>query len=155
MTSTPQQTLKQSEFGIPVARAACFSSPQAEAEALGRGRRAFACELEAGIVPHFIDAATGACTYVDPTTGEPVRHAVVICTNRPGGFGTSHVVRRQPPPSFALALDAKGQRVAVQSTTPLRRARLIYEYVPSIDGWRLMTYHPEAVSLTDAQTNLR
>lgn len=138
-----------------MARSARFSSAEAETEALGRGRRVFACELEAGIVQHFSDAQSGERSYIDPQTDEPVRHVVVVTTNRPEGFGTSHVVRRQAAPSQALLLDANRRRVAVPSATVLRRARLIYEYVPSIDGWHLITYHPEAVSLPDAPTNLR
>ena len=155
MMSTQEQTIRQSDFGIPVARAAHFASPQAEAEALSRGRRVFACELEAGLVSHFIDVATGALSFVDPVTGEPVRHAVVVSTHRPEGFGSSYVVRRHAPPNQAPWLDEKGQRVAIKSETPLPHARLIYEYVPSIDGWHLVAYHPEAVSLREAQANLR
>lgn len=138
-----------------MARAARFSSVEAESEALGRGRRVFACELEAGIVPSFIDAQRGERSYIDPETGEPVRHAVVVSTDRPAGFGTSQVVRRQAAPRHDLALDASGRRVSMPSTTVLRRARLIYEYVPAIDGWHLITYHPEAVSAPNSATNLR
>lgn len=151
----PDQLPTEVPGGPPRARASRFASPQAEAEALGRGRRALQRDLEAGAVPAHLDPVTGASRYVDPVTGEPVRHQAVVTTKRPGGFGTSQVVRRQPPPSTALAPDAAGNRVAIPSSTPLPNATVVHEYVPSTSEWRTVSHYPEPAPLANGQMPIR
>ena len=151
----PDQIPSEAPGGPPRARASRFASPQAEAEALGRGRRALQRDLDAGAVPAHRDPTTSAPRYVDPVTGEPVRHEAVVTTQRPGGFGTSQVVRRQPPPSTALAPDAAGNRVAVPSSTPLPNATVVHEYVPSTGEWRPVSHYPEPAPLANGQMPIR
>ena len=151
----PEQHPTEAPGGPPRARASHFGSPQAEAEALGRGRRALQRDLDAGTVPTHLDPVTGAPTYVDPVTGEPVRHEALVSTNRPGGFGNSQVVRRQPPPSTALAPDTAGNRVAVPSSTALPNATVVHEYIPSTGKWRTVTHYPEPAPLPNGQMPIR
>lgn len=151
----PDQLPTDAPGGAPRGRASRFSSPQAEAEALGRGRRALKHDLQAGTVPGHTDPVTGARSFVDPATGIPVSHDVVVPTNRMDGYGTSQVVRRQPPPSTAVAKDAAGNRVAVPSSTRLPNARVVHEYVPSTGEWRRVTSYPEPAPLPNGQPNLR
>lgn len=141
--------------GKPAARASHFSSPEAEAEALGRARRALEKDLKAGKVEGFLDPVTGARTYVNPVDGQPMRHDLIVATNRPGGFGTSQVVRRQSPPSESLALDPTGKRVAVPSATPLPDAYMRVEYVSSTRRWRPVTYYPQPRSHPNGMPPLR
>jgi hypothetical protein len=140
----------------PIGRASRFGSPEQEAEALGRGRRALDADIANGaIVEKFPDPSTGQPTYVDPVTREPARQPVTVGTNRPEGYGTSQVVRRQPAPNDALNLDQNGNRVALPSSTLLREANVVYEYVPSTGEWRTVTAHPEPADLPNGQKPLR
>jgi hypothetical protein len=141
--------------GAPVGRSSRFSSPEAEAEALGRGRRQLDADLANGNVPTFPDPATGQPTFVNPATGEPVRRPVKVTTNREGGFGTSQVVRRQPPPVDSFHLDPNGNRVAVPSPTPMPAANVVWEYVPSTGEWRTVTQHPSPAPLPNGTPPLR
>lgn len=134
--------------GSAAGRASRFESPEAEAEALGRARRALDRQLAS-------ESATGAPPNVDPVTGQPRRIPVTVPTNRPGGYGTSQVVQRAPAPSTAIAPDASGARVPVTSTTPLPNARVVWEYVPSTGEWHPVTYFPEPLPLPNGQPNLR
>ena len=128
----------------PAGRASRFTSPEAEAEALGRGRHSLNRRLREGTVPTHPDPVTGAPTYVDPVNGKPVRVEAPVTTNRPGGFGTSQVPQRNPPPSNAAVLDpATGQRIPIQSPTPLPNASTVFEHVPSTGQWHPVTYFPE------------
>jgi hypothetical protein len=68
--------------GDTLGRASRFSSPEAEAEALGRGRRALNRDLANGGVQTFPDPVTGEPTFVNPETGEPARQRVNVMTNR-------------------------------------------------------------------------
>lgn len=138
----------------PAGRASRFSSPEAEAEALDRGRRQLDEALRSGTVTSYTDPVSGARTYVDPTTGKPVRFGCTVTTNRPGGFGTSQVPSRNPPPGNQPILDASGQRIPITSPTPLPRARVVFEYVPSTGEWRPVTYFPEPVLLPSGQLPL-
>ena len=151
----PDQLPTEAPGGPPRPRASRFGSPQAEAEALGRGRRALQRDLDAGNVPAHPDPVTGSPTYVNPVTGEPVRHEAVVTTNRPGGFGSSQVVRRQPPPSSAFAPDAAGNRGAVPSSTALPNATVVHEHIPSTGGWRTVTHYPEPAPLPNGQMPIR
>jgi hypothetical protein len=136
-------------------RASRYSSPQAEAEALGRGRRALQSALKAGTEDERFTDAAGQVTHVNPATGEPARHTTVVPTNRPEGYGTSQVVRRHAPPSDQVLKDASGQRVAQPSSTPLPNAAVHWEYVKSTGEWRRVTSYPEPAALPSGATNLR
>lgn len=150
----PDQLPTEVPGGKPRPRASRFSSAEAEAEALGRARRVLNRELKAGSVGGYTDPVTGVQTYVDPATGIPISREIVVTTNRPGGFGTSQVVRRHPQPSTSVLPDAAGNRVAVPSNTVLPNARVTFEYVPSTGEWRPVTYFPEPAPLPSGQTNL-
>jgi hypothetical protein len=104
--------------GRPASR---FRSPEAEVEALGRARR----KLDADGPPKF-----------DSVTGEPNRRMYDVETTSPGGFGTRHIPKK----------DAAGKALkpyaAEADPSILRRARVIFEYVPSKDAWHPVTYFP-------------
>lgn len=128
--------------GNPPPRASRFRTPEAEAEALGRGQRQLETDLANGTVKAPIDPVTGRPQYVDPGTGNPVRHRFTVTTNHPDGFGgTSYVPQRNA--SGQPILDAAGNRIPVADPSPLNKARIIYEYVPSANEWRPVTYYPE------------
>ncbi|MCE9576333.1 MAG: hypothetical protein K8W52_24510 [Deltaproteobacteria bacterium] len=123
----------------PIGRASRFGSPEAEAEALGRGRK----ELERKLAK---DAKTAAATgapapkYVDQA-GKPADFGPRVPTNRPGGYGSSQVLRTHP--NGQPHLDADGNRVALPDSTPLPNALVVWEYVPSTGKWQPKTYYPE------------
>lgn len=150
----PDQHPGQVPGGEPAKRASYFGSPHAHAEALGRGRRELQRALKSGEIPTHPDPVTGKPTYVKPT-GLPERHRPAVPTNRPEGYGSSLVPLRQPPPSTSFVLDAAGNRIPVQSPTPLPIARVVHEYVPSAGEWRTVTAYPEPLPLPNGQTNLR
>ena len=131
-------------LAAPAGRASRFRTPQAEAEALGRGRGALEGELQAGNVTTYPDPVTGQPGYVDPATGAPVRRTVVVETNDPQGFGESvQVARRVGGPSSPYVLDASGNRIPDLVVAPQMHARIVFEYVPSANEWRPVTYFPE------------
>jgi len=128
----------------PAGRASKFRTPEAEAEALGRARRALQADLDSGAVPSFVDPITGDRTYVNPANGAPVRRPVLVTTNDPRGFGSSsQVAQRVGGPSSPYVLDSSGNRIPVTDPNPLPNARVVWEYVPSVNDWRPVTYFPE------------
>jgi len=132
--------------GLPAnaPRASGFRSPQAEAEALGRAGNQLETALQSGAVPSYTDPVTGDKVYVNPTTGKPSRKTVVVETSDPRGFGASaQVARRVGGPSSPYVLDANGNRIPDLDATPQMHARIVYEYVPSANEWRPVTYFPE------------
>lgn len=129
---------------LSVSRASRFSSAVSEAEALGRARRQLEADLAAGLVESAIDPATGRRTYVDPITGKPFRHTLVVRTTRPEGFAdAAFVPRRVGGPGTPYVLAEDGDRLVDVDHTPQTRARFIFEYVPDIDDWQPYTYYPE------------
>lgn len=121
----------------PAQQASRFTTPQAEAEALGRGRRELDRRLAAGNVP---GAGNG---FVNPATGVPQRVRIdgaPMRTTRPGGYGDAQVRQmngNQP------VMDPNGGFQATPGPTGLTDARVIYEFVPSTGQWRPVTYFPE------------
>jgi len=137
----------------PAGTASRFRSPQAEAEALGRGRTALQNKLKDdvglprnhpdAIEPSHIDPATGDRLYFDQATGRPARVPVDVRTNNPGGFADSReVAQRTGGPSSPYVLDASGNRIPITEAGPIPTARVVWEYVPSAREWRLLTYFP-------------
>lgn len=102
-----------------------FFSAAHEAEALLAARADLAKKLSAGTV-----AAT-------TPSGKPARSRSIVFTSRKEGFGQSAVV----DPSAAT-------RTAVADKAVLRRAFVVFEYVPSLGAgtnpasWRPLTYYP-------------
>lgn len=122
--------------GKPPSQSSRFTSPQAEAEALGRGRRALDADLKNGTVPH---QSTG---FVDPT-GAPVRHSVNVTTNRKTGFGVAAVKQKDPKTGKVLKdPNNPKQPLTTVNSTPIKTAKIVYEYVPSAKQWRPITYYP-------------
>jgi hypothetical protein len=116
-----------------------FGSPEAEAEALGRGRRALQADLDAGAGGRtYPDPVTGDPTYVNPNNGAPVRRTVTVETNRPDGFGTSVDVG----PGAATG-PGMPTRIGYPRPEGIPNASLTYEYVPSTGEWQPVTYYPE------------
>jgi hypothetical protein len=136
------RTLSNGSSPPPPNRAARFSSAAAEAEALGRGRRALEADLQDGQVHQYTDPVSGGPTYVDPATRGPVRHPVNVTTNHPRGFANSSYVPQKDPITNLPVQDATGKRIPVRDAMSLRRARVVWEYVPSTDVWRPVTYFP-------------
>ena len=69
---------------------------------------------------------------------------MVVTTDDPRGFGDSAwVARRVGGPSSPYELDAAGNRIPEQPVGPQMNARIVYEYVPSANEWRPVTYYPE------------
>ncbi|WP_143267770.1 hypothetical protein [Amycolatopsis alba] len=125
-------------------RASRFRSAQAEAEALGRARTQLEADLRNGTVDFHTDPVTGQQLYVHPATGIPVRHRVSVPTNDPRGFGESaQVARRVGGLGSPPALDANGSRIPDLIVAPQKTATVSYEYVPSANEWRPVTYFPE------------
>lgn len=108
-----------------------------------------------GTVPAHPDPVTGVPTYVDPTTGQPVRFEATVTTKRPGGFGSSQVPQRNPPPSNAPVLDpATAQRMPMPSPTALPNATTVFEHVHSTGQWRPVTHFPEPARLPNGNMPL-
>ncbi|MDF5734753.1 MULTISPECIES: hypothetical protein [unclassified Nostoc] len=128
-------TTPDKKSGKPPSQSSRFTSPQAEAEALGRGRRALDTDLKNGAIPH---QGTG---FVDPKTGAPVRHSVSVTTNRKTGFGVAAVKQRDSAGKVIKDPKTK-QPLTTVDPTPIKTAKLIYEYVPSAKQWRPLTYYP-------------
>ncbi len=121
----------------PARRASRFGSPEAEAEALARGRADLNAQLAAQ------SAANGGTPppYSDPVSRVPMRIRSVVETSRPEGFGSSQVALTGP--DGQPTLDGSGNRVSVADPSRLGHARIVWEYVRSIDEWRPVTYFPE------------
>ncbi len=148
-TTDEQQRLRVERGVAPdgeqarVGRASRFRSPEAEAEALGRGRAELEGMLRADEVPSFRDPTTGQRVYADPATGTPVRVRILVETTDPGGFADSAWVgRRVGGPSSGFQLDEHGFRVVDHVVRVETKARLSFEYVRSADEWRLASYFP-------------
>ncbi|MFI6303932.1 hypothetical protein ACIBCH_18830 [Amycolatopsis thailandensis] len=125
-------------------RASRFRSAQAEAEALGRARTQLEAALRNGAVRSYTDPVTGHQLYVHPATGIPVRRSFSVPTNDPRGFGESAQVARQVSgPNGPFELDANGDRICDLVEAPQKTATVRYEYVPSANEWRPLTYFPE------------
>lgn len=128
-------TTPDGQPGKAPSRSSRFTSPQAEAEALGRGRRVLGADLKNGAIPH---QATG---FVDPKTGAPARHSVNVTTNRPTGFGVA-TVKQKDSAGKVIKDPTTKQPLTTTNPTPIKTAKLIYEYVPSAGQWRPVTYYP-------------
>ncbi len=124
----------------PAGRASRFSSPEAEVEALARSRRDLDAKLGAD-AQSASAAGTGPPTYADPATGIPERFTTTVTTYRPEGYGPAQVVRRDN--SGTIWPDAEGNRVSVHDPQRNGSALVIWEYVPSADEWRTVSYYPE------------
>ncbi|MCE9572195.1 MAG: hypothetical protein K8W52_03480 [Deltaproteobacteria bacterium] len=127
--------------GFPADEASRFGSPQAEAEALARGKRALATQLET-------EAKAAAAAGLPPPSllqpnGHPRRIRPLVKTHRPEGFGTQQKLRTGP--TGAPLLDANGKRVAVPHPSRLGHARVVWQYIPADDRWGPVTYFPENV----------
>jgi hypothetical protein len=115
--------------GKPVSKASHFHAPEAEAEAIGRARRQLKADRESGAVSNFDEA------------GEPARHSITVPTNRKDGYG--HRVVKQKDASGAVIKDASNKPLTTTDPTPLRQAKVVWEYVPSKNQWHPVTYFPE------------
>lgn len=113
----------------PPSEASSFGSPAAEAEALARGRKQLDRALKNGTARPFTKK------------GKPARFEADVETNRKEGFGRREVA--EVGPDGEPLLDADGKQVPRSDPTPLRRARVVFEYVPSANEWRPLTYYPK------------
>jgi hypothetical protein len=113
----------------PVSKASHFRSPEAEAEALGRARRQLNADIKSSNIPEF-----------DPATGEPNRHPVTVTTNHKNGFG--YKVVKQKDSAGNVIRDANNLPLTTTDPTPLKNAKVIFEYVPSAGKWEPVTYFP-------------
>jgi hypothetical protein len=111
-----------------------------EAEAVGRGRTQLEQDLRKGDVESFLDPGTGKVVYVDPGTGFPVNHSVEVGTDDSLGFGDSAYVTKKV--GGKVLRDASGNKIPVKIVGPQMHARIVWQYVPSIDDWRPLTYYP-------------
>ncbi|MBE9215063.1 hypothetical protein IQ247_20750 [Plectonema cf. radiosum LEGE 06105] len=117
-----------------------FTSPQAQAEALGRGHRALNQALKQGNVEFQTSG------FVNPKTGQPARHAVEVSTNRKNGFGVQAEKIKQKDPKTGQNIKDPNTKKPVtkiqMNSQPLNKAKIVYEYVPSAKTWRPLTYFP-------------
>jgi hypothetical protein len=96
-------------------------------------------------VPGFRDPATGGVAFVDPVTGAPARHRLVVHSHDPAGFSdTAYLGRRIGGPTSGFVLDAEGRRVVDLVVAPQTSAVISFEYVAGVGEWRLVTYFPES-----------
>lgn len=105
-----------------------FSTPELEAEALGKGQKALDAKLKSGSIPKL------------KPNGEPNRVEINVSTNNPTGFGTSW--KRKLDSSGKPIKDTHGNYIPEKSTDILKNAKIIYEYVPSTGKWNPVTYYP-------------
>jgi hypothetical protein len=117
------------EAGAPVSKTSHFTSPEAEAEALGRGRR----QLEADIKSGKVDPG-----YKD---GKSVRHEVVVETNRPEGFGAGYA-KDKDPVTGKVKKDASQLPLTKADPDALKKAKVVFEFRPSQNDWAPVTYFP-------------
>jgi Domain of unknown function (DUF4157) len=139
------QMTPSGRMGAPINNPSKFRSPQAEAEALGRGARQRDADIAGGLVPpnkRFPDPITGNPTYVDPVTGEPTRYTTFVTTDSPKGFGYK-VTKQRDPVTNQILRDANGQPLTVADSTPIKRAIIVWEYSPSKGTWNPLTYYPK------------
>ncbi|MEJ2076363.1 MAG: hypothetical protein P8X79_23225, partial [Reinekea sp.] len=113
--------------GNPTSKASKFLTPELEAEALGRGRNKLEQELSDQNIPDFVN-------------GEPNRHAVTVETNNVSGFGERWV--RAKDANGQNLKDANGDFIPQKDPVVLKKAKLIYEYIPSTNRWEPVTYFP-------------
>ncbi len=123
-------TTPDGKKGQKVGIASRFISPEAEAEALGRGRRKLRIDLKNGGVKPPRDA-TGNPIYTD-STGFPFRPTTSVTTNRKDGFGK------------AVIKENKAGQIKVKEDPTLKsKATLVWEYALSTGEWNPVTYHPD------------
>jgi hypothetical protein len=128
----------------PTNRATRFRSPEAEAEAFDRGRAELEADLLRDAVAGWADPQAGGKSFVDPSTGALARHTVWVRSSDPRGFGEAvHVPRRVGGAGSQKLRDANGNLVPQRIDQPHHRARVTFEYVPSADEWRVLSYFPE------------
>jgi hypothetical protein len=111
--------------GTPTSKASHFNSPEAEAEVLGTARSKF---RSLNISP--FDAA-----------GEPARYIIWVETRHPSGFGQQIV--KQKDSAGKVIIDTSGKPLTIINPVPLKKAKVIFEYVPSTRQWQPVTYYPE------------
>jgi hypothetical protein len=117
-------------IGKPTSKASSFHSPEAEAEALGKARTRLNKDIQSGVTPKY-DA-----------NGEPNRSMIDnITTNRKDGFG--YQVVKQKDSNGQVVKDASGLPLTTTDPTPLTKAKVLFEYIPSKDRWEPVTYFPE------------
>lgn len=114
--------------GRAISAPSSFGSPEAEAEALKKGR----AKLEKALKDKTIEPFAN-----DP---EPTRFETEVESGRKEGFGRREVKAKGP--DGKTLKDANGKIQTRTDPKPLRRARVVFEYVPSAREWRLLTYYP-------------
>jgi hypothetical protein len=116
----------------PSSKSSHFNSAKAEAEALGKARTQLKKDIQSGGVSKY-----------DPTStnGEPNRHVVVVNTTRVDGFGSK--IMKQKDSNGNVIRDASGQPLTTTDPNPLTSAKVIFEYVPSKNVWKPVTYFPQ------------
>ena len=134
--------------GSPLSTTSRFRSPEAEAEALGRGRRLLNEKLRSGTVQNdFPDPVTGTPTYVDPVTGSPTRVKIDnVTTNDVRGYGDGFIAERDAVTNQIIHPDPANptyRNPVPNPANPLMKADIVYEYVPSTGKWEPLTYYPK------------
>ncbi len=99
-----------------------FRTPEAELEAVGRARRQ-------------LDLASPPTT---KSNGDPNRHIVIVSSADPRGFASGYHERRIDATGKPI-LRADGSRVSGYRPGILRRAKVIFEWVPSTRKWEVVT----------------
>jgi hypothetical protein len=135
--TTPAQQSNRIRTGVapsgrvshPPSKASSFHSPEAEAEAFGTARGQLQKDLRSGGVSPF-DA-----------NGEPTRYKSIVETSDTKGFGYQEV--KQKDASGQVIRDASGLPLTTTNPTPLKKANVILEYVPSTGEWHPVTYFPQ------------
>ncbi|SMC27724.1 YD repeat-containing protein [Andreprevotia lacus DSM 23236] len=125
----------------PTSRASKFFTPEGEAEALGRAYGQLLNDLDNGIVPPGVTGTNGVPSYMLPN-GAPVRHTLTVTTSSPSGFGAA-VVKVKDPITGQAIRDASGSLLTQIDPTPLMKAKVVWEYVPTASEWRQVTYFPQ------------
>jgi len=115
------------EQGNPTSKASKFLTPEAEVEALDRGREKLEQEIKDHNIPKMVN-------------GEPNRHAVMVESNKHEGFGERWV--RAKGSNGKNLKNEDGSFIPQKDPVKLNKAKLIYEYVPSKNKWETVTYFP-------------
>jgi len=115
------------ELGNPTSKASKFLTPEAEIEALDKGRAKLEQEIKDQNIPTIIN-------------GEPNRHAVMVESNKREGFGERWI--RAKDSSGKNLKNENGSFIPQKDPVKLNKAKLIYEYVPSKNKWETVTYFP-------------
>ena len=132
----------------PIGTASRFRTPEAEAEALGRGRKLLEEKLRSGTLTQNQlrpDPVTGVPTYVNPVTGKPTRITIKeIPTNDARGYGDGFVAETDPATNQMVHPDPANpthQNPVPNPVNPLEKAQVTYEYVPSTGKWESVTHY--------------